>query len=101
MRKIYVPIKGAFDYSDASRFGELVYLSEGRQDPFNVQEFSTTCKEAMQGNCEDDYILLSGLTSYNMVAIAVFIGKLPPICNKVSLLIHKGGEYVREQFIFR
>ena len=101
MRNIYVPIKGTFDYSGAEPYGSLVYLAEGRVDPFQLPEFARVCQEKMQGSCEDDFILISGLTSYCIVATSVLIGRLPPICRVVNLLIHKKGQYVREQFTFR
>ncbi|KKK49597.1 hypothetical protein LCGC14_3133450, partial [marine sediment metagenome] len=49
-KKVYIINKGGHDYSDATRFGRLIYLSEGIMNRYSVgrmyREFSAILKDS-------------------------------------------------------
>lgn len=83
--RVYVVNKGCHDHSDAKRFGELVYLSEG---PINRYATSNMYREfypLLKDSDKNDYILLTGLSVMNSIACAIFSS----IHKRVNLLLYK------------
>ena len=73
--KVYIVNKGGHDYSPAEEFGELVPLSEGKVNSFQVsrlyREFSYILKESSP----NDYLLISGLPTLNVIAASILARK--------------------------
>jgi hypothetical protein len=94
-KKVYVINKGGHDYSDARRFGRLVYLSEGIMNRYSVgrmyREFSAILKDSNK----DDYILVSGLNIMNHIAGAIF-GRLH---GRLNILLYRKNTYVERRII--
>lgn len=57
------------DYSGASRYGELVPLTEGLAHPFATDRFLALVHERLGKFAEEDYLLLSGHLLLNAVAV--------------------------------
>lgn len=88
MAKVFVLNDGGYDYSNASAFGEVVICSRG----FVKKEISYCYRlllKHLENATEDDYIVLSGLTSLCCVATAIMIERF----GKVNFLIHKENYY--------
>lgn len=94
--KVYVLNKGPYDYSDAERFGELVYCTEGRIDKMDVAQMYRELEDAMRASDPDDYILLTSLTSLCSIGCAMFTHRHA----RLNLLIHYNSEYVSKKIIF-
>lgn len=88
-QKVYVVNKGGHDYSDARRFGELVYLSEGTQNRFAVSSLYRQFVDVMEGSQPHDYILVTSMNVLNSIAAAVFARKH----GKLNMLLFKNGRY--------
>lgn len=82
MAKVFVANYAGHDLSDAERFGELIYVTEGNVNVFNTDRMMFTILKCLKDNNYDpdkDYILLSGSMVINFL-----IGLL---CTKSKLLI--------------
>lgn len=95
MRKVYIVNKGAHDFSDAERFGELVELSSGPIDPFGVNNMYRTFVEKLKNSDQDDFIMLSGLPVMQAVACAMFAARH----QKLNLLLFKDGKYIERTLV--
>ena len=72
MDKVFIVNNSGHDYSDAKRFGELIIMSEGVIDKFNVTSMLRTFKKHLNTSTKNDFILQSGPSIMNAVACAEF-----------------------------
>lgn len=96
MSYVYVLNKGAHNYTDAERFGEIVFCTDGTLDRYDTSQMYRELFAAMKDSMEDDYILLTSLTSLCSVASAIFAAKH----GCLNLLIHKDSGYVERKLVF-
>ncbi len=89
-RKVFVPNKGTHDYTDAWNFGDLVFCTDGVVNRKDLQTMHSQLDLAMSDAQEDDYILLTSLTSLCSVACAIFASRF----GRINLLIHDDGKYL-------
>ena len=92
---VYVLNKGAHDYSDAVRFGELRFCTDGSMDRYDTNQMYRELSYAMGDSQPEDYILLTSLTSLCSVACAIFAAKH----QRLNLLIHKDTGYVARSIV--
>lgn len=92
---VYVLNKGAHDYSDAERFGKIIFCTDGSMDRYDTNQMYRELSEAMEMSMSDDYILLTSLTSLCSVACAIFAAKH----KRLNLLIHKDTGYVARSVV--
>jgi len=71
-RKVFVVNNSGHDFSTAEEFGELVYLSEGMFNSFDLNKMYRMFAELLVDSTQEDYILMSGLPQMNMIASAIF-----------------------------
>ena len=96
MPKVYVVNRSGHDYAGAKRFGDLVYLSEGRtESPFAVTTIYASFAAQLVDSEPDDYLLLTGLNVMNVVASGIF-GFLH---GKLNLLIYAGKNRYAERTV--
>lgn len=69
--KVYIVNKSGHDFSDAERFGELVYLSEGSVNPFLVSRIYREFSEILKDSQPQDCLVISGLQVMNAIASAI------------------------------
>jgi hypothetical protein len=93
---VYVLNKSAHDYSDAKRFGELVFCTEGSLDKLDLQQMFREMNSALEDSLPEDYILLTSLTSLCSVACSIFALKH----GRLNLLIHTRDGYVDRSLHF-
>lgn len=89
MPLVYVPNRGPHDYSDAERFGELIYCSDGNLDKFDTAQMYRLLTEAMIDSEPEDYILIGSLTSLCCTACSIFAAKHW----RINLLLHRHDGY--------
>ena len=76
--RVYIPNRSFHDFSEAARYGELVYLTEGLVRPgTSVNQLYRLLDERMAGSEPEDMLLVCSLSILNAVAS--------------SLLTHKHG----------
>lgn len=100
MSKIFIPNKGVHDYSNAERFGELVFMSTGKFRLLSIGRMFRTFEPFLKGSKPNDYILIAGSTVMNSIACSMFT----KIHGKLNLLIftlnrHGDGEYKKRNLI--
>lgn len=90
MPNVLITNKGFHDYSDAKRFGKLIFMSEGSLPPFDINNMARTFKPYIEKSNPEDFILLTGLTSMCSVISSMFAFKH----GQVNWLIFKNGKYI-------
>jgi hypothetical protein len=90
LTKVYVPNRGPHNYSDAERFGEIVFCTDGSLDKMDTAQMYRELVDAMYDSETEDFILLGSLTSLCCVACSIFTAKHW----RLNLLIHSQGGYV-------
>jgi len=90
VKKVYIINKGGHDFEDAARFGDLVYLSEGRISPFAITNMYRTFSEYIGGSSSEDFILLTGLPVMQAIACSMFAW----MHGRLNLLLFKDGRYI-------
>lgn len=98
MAKVFVVNKSSHDFSKACRFGELVFLSEGRLNKFHTANMLRQFNEILSDSCKDDYLLPCSLSIANIMAASAFVARH----GKLNLLLHKPstGEYIERNHLF-
>lgn len=92
---VYCTNRGGHDYSPARAFGELVFITEGKLDKWDVSQMVRECRDAFKDSTEDDYILLTSLTTLCSIACAVFCH----MHGRLNLLIYKDDGYVERKIV--
>lgn len=94
-KKVYVLSDGGHDYSAAEKFGQIVICSEGALHKDDISQMYRLLGDAMYDAREDDYILVSSLTSLCMVGAAIMANSF----GKLNLLIYRDGRYVERSLV--
>lgn len=90
MPKVFIPNKGAHDYSDAERFGDLTYVTKGSINSFAVGTMARVWAEALETSTKDDWIMLTSLTTLCVVGCSTFALKH----GQLNLLIFRKDRYI-------
>ena len=83
--KVYIINKGGHDHSDAKRFGELIFLSEGAINRYSTGNIYRIFTEGLVDSLPEDYILITGLSVMSSIACAIFARKH----GRINLLLYK------------
>ena len=89
-KHVYVVNKGPHDYSEAEAFGKLVFCTDGSMDRYDIAQMYREVAEAMRDSQEDDFILLTSLTTLCVVTCSVFVAKH----SQLHLLLHTKEGYI-------
>ena len=96
MPKVYIVNKGGHDLSAATKYGSpLIYMTDGQQNRFAVSAMFRRFAEVLAESGPEDYILLTGLTTMNSIASAIFAYKH----GRVNYLLFKDGRYITRKLI--
>lgn len=87
MSTVYIINKGCHDYSKATKFGKLKYLSNEDMDRFSTGKMYRIFKKRLEDSSPEDYLLISGMTIMSVVACSIFASKH----NRVNLLLYNFG----------
>lgn len=94
-RKVYVVSNGGHDYSDAQRFGEVVFCTEGVIRKDDTAQMYREIQAAVADASPQDYLLVSSLTSMCMIAAAILSDRF----GELHLLLFKDGQYIHRDII--
>lgn len=94
-RKVFIVNNGGHDYSDARRFGELIFCTDSVIRKDDVSQMYRELSVALSEATADDYLLVSSLTSLCMVASAILADRF----GELHLLLFKDGQYVDRDLI--
>ena len=102
MHKVFLVNSSSHNYSDAERYGELVVMSEGVVNKFNVSAMFRTFEKYLNESSPEDFILSSGPAVMQSIACAMFAA----LHGRLNLLTwrYEGGDkkdhYVHQIILF-
>jgi len=98
MPKVYVTNKSSHNFSEAKKFGKLIFCSEGKLNRFSTNNIVRRFKKAMKDSNKDDYILLCSLNVANALACSIFVHKH----GTLNLLLYrdKSRTYIERNLVF-
>jgi len=96
MPTVFVVSSSGHDFSDARRFGELVVLSAGKVDKYQLTAMLREFEPKLCKSTSNDYMLLSGPTVMNAVACSMFAA----LHGRLNLLLFH-GDGGRQHYIER
>lgn len=73
--KVYIPNKSYHNFSDAKRFGELIYLTVGKISIMSTGRMFRTFHPLIEESSPEDYILISGPSVMTSLLCAMFSHK--------------------------
>jgi hypothetical protein len=94
--KVYIPNLSAHNHSDASRYGDLVYITKGQLQKYATNNMYRVWIEALRESQPDDYILLTGLNTLCSIGTAIF----GAMHGRVNLLIWRNDRYISREIVF-
>ena len=97
MPNVFIVSNSGHDFSDAKKYGNLMFLSEGAMDRYQVNNMLRQFKESMKISTPNDFILPCGLSVMNSIACATFV----TLHGRLNLLLFKKGKYVERNIIFK
>ncbi len=86
---VFIPNKGAHDFSLAREYGDLHFLTEGRINPTAVGGLYRQIMQEMQHASAHDYLLIHSLPILNIITAAILTSKF----NRLNLLIWRRDHY--------
>ena len=84
---VFIPNRGYHDFSEASRFGDLLYLTSGKISILSIGRMYRTFMPIIQSSTKEDYILVSGPSVMTSILCSMFSIKH----NVLNLLIYQIG----------
>ena len=88
--RAYVPNKAGHDFSDAERFGDLVFLTQGIVKRYSTNHIYRQLIEGMSEAEPQDYLLVCSLSIINAIAASILARQF----GKVNYLLFSGGSYM-------
>lgn len=96
MSKVFVVNKSAHDFTEAEKYGELVFVTKGRLNRFNVNDMHRQASAAIEGSEAYDYIVPCSLNILNSIVCATFAVKH----KRLNILLFKQGTYLERNIVF-
>lgn len=93
---VWIPNKAGHNFSDAERFGRLIYLTEGTVNRYSANSMYREFSEQMEGASSEDYLLVSSLSILNSIASGILSYKF----GLVNYLLFKNGVYLERSVNF-
>lgn len=93
--KVFIPNLSNHDFSDAERYGELIYVTKGKQGKYNINSMCRVWLSVLEESKAEDYIVLTSLSILCCIGCAVFAKKH----SRLNLLLWRGGKYVARELI--
>ena len=75
MPSVFIVNSSSHNYTDAERFGELIVMSEGAVNKFNVSAMFRTFQKYLNLSSPDDFILSSGPAVMQSIACGMFAAR--------------------------
>ncbi len=95
MARVYIVNKGGHDYSDAKRYGELHFLSEGQISKYAANKIYRKFAIQLRESTNKDWILITSLTVMACIACSCFA----VLHGRLNLLLFKNGRYVDRKLV--
>jgi len=93
--KVFIVNRSAHNFSDAEKYGELVFLSKGSMNRYSTNNMHRKFTEAMKDSQETDHIVPCSLNVMNSICCAIFARKH----GTLNLLLFKDGKYIERNLV--
>lgn len=93
--KVFVVSNGGHDYSDAARFGEVVFCTDQLIRKDDIAQMYRVLHDALKHAAPGDYLLVGSLTSLCVVAAAILADRF----GEIHLLVYENGKYTSRDLI--
>ena len=95
--KVFIPNNSGHDFSDAEKYGELIFITQGMIDRFKVNTMFRMTVDALSDSQPTDYIMVTGLTQINVIIASVFT----QMHGRLNLLIYdvKKEKYIPRKIV--
>lgn len=87
---VWVPNKGPHDYTNAERYGQVHFLTEGAIPRYQTDAVYAEIANGLATSQPNDYLLIASLSILNAIAAAVLAVKH----GRINFLLHRDGDYV-------
>jgi hypothetical protein len=94
-RKVFIVSNGGHDYSDAARYGEIIFCTDEVIRKDDIAQMYRVLSDALDQAEPNDLLLISSLTSLCTVAAAILSARY----GELHLLLYKDGQYVQRDLI--
>ena len=91
--KVFVVNRSGHDYSAAKKYGDLVFVTEGRQNRFSVNTHGRSWAESLRDSGPDDLIILSSMNVLCSIGCALFAS----MHGCLNVLMFRNGKYVKRE----
>lgn len=95
MRRVFILNEGTHDYSDAERFGELVYCTSGLLPKNDINRLFLELDKVLADSQPEDLLLLTGPASLCSVASAIMAAQH----GEVHYLTFHDGQYYEKDLM--
>ncbi len=95
MRRVYVLNEGGHDYSDAERFGEIVYCTTGVLPKNDINRLFRELDDVLSESDAKDLLLLTGPASLCAVASAI----MAATHGEIHYLVFHDGQYYEKDLM--
>jgi len=96
-RKVFIVSKGGFDYSDAEKYGELIFLSDSIIDKTKANKLFMQFREKLVNSSKYDYLIITGLPIMVCIASSILARKH----GQVNYLIFSDGLYLERNIVYK
>jgi len=99
MTKVIVPNRSSHDFSDASRYGEVLFMTVGTLPKYSVADMTRVWNEFFIKHeiSKDDYILPSALPIFTHIGCALFALKF----GQLNLLLFVRNKYAARKLMLK
>lgn len=92
---VFILNKGCHDFSAAEQYGNIVFCTEGFLPKYQTTQMVRELEICMTDCHQDDYILLTSLTTLCSIACALFSHKH----GRLNLLLHGKDGYIERKIV--
>ena len=99
MKNIYVVNKSCHDFSEATKIGNVIFMTTNSMNRFNLEKMHRVFSTYLEESHPEDFIVISGLTNMSVVASTIFASKH----KRLNLLLwdSKRKKYKKESIFFK
>lgn len=91
--RVYIPNRGGHDFSPAAKYGDVVYITSGDINKFQLDKFYRLCVNEMRDAEPHDYLVITSLNSICTIAGAILARKF----GRLNLLLFRDTGYVERK----
>jgi len=96
-KNVYIVNNSGHDFSSAEPFGNLIFLTQGLYDRYNVTGMFRAFRPQLEKSSSEDFILHSGPGVMSAVACSIFASKH----NRLNLLLWRGEDNGKQRYVQR